>query len=446
MLSRKSKGTSLRQGEQQGGNNMAQKKSIVALAKEESIQESVSKVFDLLGGVSSLIEKGSTVVMKPNAGHVAPQESAVDTNPEVVRAVIREVRKAEPKCIIIAEAAAIGCDTLECFKACGIQAVAEEEGVKLIDIKREKDLINIPVRGYRSNISHVKLPRFLLEAEHIINLPILKAHASMVFSCALKNIKGVVQDKVHIDMHRENLTMAMMDVWYAVRADINIVDAIYAAGGYSPHTPVPEYVGCILGSKDPVAVDRVACHLSGINPDEVSYFKVAAETRLGSAVDEEIEVVGERVQDHAIKMWVPYTCGMDSWPEYTVLHENACSSCQALLALNMETLKAIGEYDKNTDAVVVVGRKASIPEDISKERLILHGNCTKKWKSRGIFIEGCPPGEGGLKDAIIDRKEYTEETITPEIIAHIEKRKAEVAPIWHDYVMEQAKIFHGKKQ
>ena len=98
---------------------MSEKKSVVALAKEPTIQESVTKVFELMGGVSSLVEKGSTVVLKPNAGHVAPPESAVCTNPDVVRAVIREVKKAEPKRIIIAEAAAIGCDTMECFEACG---------------------------------------------------------------------------------------------------------------------------------------------------------------------------------------------------------------------------------------------------------------------------------------------------------------------------------------
>ncbi len=420
------------------------KKSIVALAKEKTTQESVSKVFDLMGGVTNMIEKGSTVVLKPNAGHVAPPESAVCTSPDVVRAVIREVKKAEPAKIIVAEAAAIGCDTMECFAASGIKAVAEEEGVELIDIKKDKELISIPVRGYRSNIDKVKLPRFLVEADHIINIPILKAHASMVFSCALKNIKGTVQDKVHMDMHRQNLTMAMMDVWYAVRADINIVDAIYAAGGYSPHTPVPEYIGCILGSKDPVAVDRVACHLSGINPDGVSYFKVAEEVGMGAAHDENIEIVGEKVEDHAIKMWVPYLAGLDSWPEYNILYENACSSCQALLALNMETLKATGDYEKNTDVTIVVGRKDSIPENTPHDKLILHGNCTRKWKDRGIFIEGCPPGESGLKDAIIDRKTITKETVTPEDIERIVARKESTAPIWQKYVLEKAKEYHEK--
>ena len=353
---------------------MANKKSLVALAKGEDVQVNVTRVFDYLGGVTNMIEEGSTVILKPNVGHAAPVEYAVCTNPETVRAVIKEVKKAKPGRIIIAEASAIGCDTKECFEVSGVKKVAEEEGVELLDIKSDKDLINIPVRGYHSNISHVKLPRTIVEAEHIINLPILKAHASMVFSCALKNIKGVVQDKVHMDMHKENLTMAMMDVWYAVRADINIVDAMYAAGGFSPHTPVPLYYGCILGSYDPVAVDMIACDIAGIDTDKVDYFRVAEEAGLGVTSRENIELVGNTVEECYKKLWVPYIGGMESWPEYNILHENACSSCQALLASEMEQLRALGEYDKHTDMTIVIGRKDSIPDDIPPEKLVLHGN------------------------------------------------------------------------
>ncbi len=425
-------------------------KSLVAIAKENSVEESVKKVFDLMGGVTSLIEKGSTVVLKPNAGHVADPHSAVVTSPEVVRAVIHEVKKAEPGRIIIAEAAAIGCDTIECFKACGITQVAEEENVELIDIKREKDLINIPVRGYKSNISHVKLPRFLIEAEHIINIPILKAHASMMFSCALKNIKGVVQDKVHLDMHQQNLTMAMMDVWYAVRADINIVDAIYAGGGYSPHEPYPQYMGCVLGSKDPVAVDKVCCDLAKFDSNIVSYFKVAEEAGFGNYKDENIEVVGESVEDCAIDMWIPYLCGMDSWPEYDVYYKNACSSCQALFALNMGTMKANGMYDKYQDTAIVVGRKT--PEEMAEitakyppEKLVLHGNCLKKYMSQGIFVEGCPPAEGGLKNAMDMRKTLIESTVTPDDIDRINYLKERDKPLWHEYVIKEAEKYVNEK-
>ena len=419
-------------------------KSIVALAKEPTIQESVSRVFELLGGVENLIEPGDSVVLKPNAGHAAPPESAVCTNPEVVRAVIREVKKAKPGKLVIAEAAAVGCDTMECFRVSGIAKVAEEEGVELVDIKSDKDLITIPVRGYRSNIKRVKLPRFLLEADHIINLPILKAHASMVFSCALKNIKGTVQDRVHMDMHKQNLTMAMMDVWYAVRADINIVDAIWAAGGFSPHTPVPLKVGCILGSQDPVAVDRIACDLVGIDTDQVDYFKTAKEAGMGHSDLDEIEVVGKKVSDCFTRMWVPYVGDMSKrWPEYDVRCEGACSSCQALLALSMEKLKAIGSYEACRNTHVVIGGKNDLSDITDNENLVLHGNCTFRYLKDhpgARWIKGCPPGEGCFYQTISEG--VLHDAQTDEDVAHQRHMMEVHEPVWSSYVLEEAERFY----
>ena len=414
------------------------KKSLVAIAKGEDIQANVTKVFDLMGGVENVIRKNSTVVLKPNAGHAEPPETSVCTNPEVVRAVIREIKKAHPKKIIIAEAAAIGCDTEQCFEVSGIAAVAREEDVELKDIKRDKELVNVAVRGFRSNIDHLLLPKFLLEADHLVNLPILKAHASMVFSGALKNIKGVVQDKVHMQMHQHNLTMAMMDVWSACRADINIMDAMHAASGYSPHMPVPIDTNMILGSKDPVAIDRVACEVTGIDTSCVDYFKVAAEVGLGNYDMDMIDVVGNK------KMWIPYIGDMSTrWPEYDVRCEGACSSCQALLAINMEELKAVDEYEKNKGMTIVIGGKNKIPEDIPDEKIVLHGNCTKKYLKdhpNAYWILGCPPNEPALyltvqrKEVINGMGDQEEEIIRPCM--------ARDSKVWHDYVFAAADEYY----
>ena len=420
------------------------KKSVVALAHSKDVQENVTRVFDMLGGVTNLIEPNSTVVLKPNAGHAAPPEFAVCTHPETVRAVIREVRKANPKRIVIAESAAVGCDTMECYEACGIAKMAAEEGVELYDIKREKDLVNVAVRGYRSNISHVKLPKLLLEAEHIINLPILKAHASMVFSGALKNIKGVVQDQVHTTMHQQNLTMAMMDVWSVCRPDLNIMDVMNAASGYSPHTPTPIELDCVMGSKDPVALDRIACELTGIDPEGVDYFRVADEVGLGTTNEEDIEVVGDKVADCYKKMWVPYLEDIrNRWPEYEVHCEGACSSCQALLTLNMETLKAIGIYDENKDMVIVAGGRNTLSPDTPDEKIILHGNCTRKHLKdhpNAFFLQGCPPGEGSLYMTVVRKEAVVGQ---PELMPWIRHRMEEDAPAWRAYVEKEAAKFYG---
>lgn len=424
---------------------MSKKNSVVAIAKEDSIQASVTKVFELLGGVTNMIKKGETVVLKPNAGHAAPPESAVCTNPETLRAVIREVKKAQPYRIVVAESAAIGCDTMECFEVSGMAKVAEEEGVELYDIKAEKDLVNVAVRGYRSNIKKCKLPKLLLEADHIINLPIMKAHASMVFSCALKNIKGTVQDGVHHTMHQQNLTMAMMDVWWAVRPDINIVDAINVASGYSPHTPTPLEVGVIMGSYDPVALDLIACDVVGIDTEKVDYFRAAEEAGLGTTHRENIEIVGEKVEDVYKKMWIPYLGDMATrWPEYDIRCEGACSSCQALLALNMETLKALDEYDKNSDTTVVVGPRNTLP-DKPKEKIILHGNCTKKWADKGLWIPGCPPGEPALYMSLTEHK-VIDGGVEGMVENYIRPRMAKDQPLWKAYVTEKAKEFYAAQE
>ena len=421
------------------------KKAQVALVKSDDIQANVSRVFDLLGGVENMIKPGTVVMLKPNAGHAEPPETSVCTNPEVIRAVIREVRKANPKEIVICEAAAIGCDTEECFRVSGIQAMADEEGVECYDIKRDKDLITVAVRGYRSNINKVKLPRRLLEADHLINLPILKAHASMVFSGALKNSKGVVQDRVHMDMHKQDLTMAMMDVWSVCKADINIMDAHRAASGYSPHMPVPIETHMILGSYDPVAIDRVACEVTGIDTSGVSYFTVAEEAGLGCYSMDQIEVIGDKIEDCFQQMWIPYIGDMSKrWPEYDVRCEGGCSSCQALLAINMEELKAVNAYDENAGMTVVIGGLNEIPADIPDDKIVLHGNCTKKYLKDhpgAYHILGCPPNEPALY-LTIQRHETIDGTgdQEDEIIRPCMARDAKV---WHDYVF--AKFEEYKK-
>jgi|GEM_PF-6311001 len=53
-------------------------KSQVALVKGEDTQANVTKVFDLMGGVQNVIREGTTVILKPNAGHAEPSKLLVE--------------------------------------------------------------------------------------------------------------------------------------------------------------------------------------------------------------------------------------------------------------------------------------------------------------------------------------------------------------------------------
>jgi uncharacterized protein (DUF362 family) len=389
------------------------RKSVVSIAKGTDVAGLVADVLAPLGGVSKLIKPNSTVVIKPNAGHPHPPETSVNTSPALVTAVIREIRKARPKEIIVAEAGAVGCDTLANLEVSGIGKAAEEGGAdKIIDIKRHKDLIKVPIRDARSALKSVLLPRFLIEAEHIVNLPIFKSHVSMMFTCAMKNLKGVVQDKVHREMHQTALAEAMIDLWSVVKADLNIADMIRPAEGFGPHATMPVEFDCLVAGRDPVSVDATICRMVGLDVGRVPYFESARERGLGNYAEELIEVRGKTIQEVFKQLWLPYVKGLDAWPEYDIHTENACSSCQGLLAYTMEMLKVIGEYDKHAGTSIIIGPKKSLPEGAKRGKdLILIGDCLKKHRREGLFAPGCPPMEPPALFAIVDRKIYEGSTL-----------------------------------
>jgi len=411
-------------------------KSVVSIVKGTDPEKMVAEVFSLLGGVSSLIRPNSTVVVKPNAGHPFSPETSVNTNPAVVSAVIREVRKARPKEIILAEASARGCDTLESLEVSGIGKAAEEAGIdRIIDIKRDKDLLRIPIRDARAAVNSVQLPRFLLEATHIINMPIFKSHVAMVFTCALKNIKGVVQDTTHYQMHQTDLAASIMDLWSVIKADLTIADLIRPAEGFGPHCTSPTDFGCLVGGRDPVAVDATVCRMVGLDITKVRYFQAARERGFGNSAQSRIEVRGKKIEEVFKQLWLPYMKGLDQWPEYDIYADGACSSCQGLLAFTMERLKALGEYDKHKGLSILVGPKRELPGKDPKD-IILFGDCLKKHRGRGVYISGCPPGERYPVWSIMNRADSEELARTPRsketeaeearlILEHMEKLRRE---------------------
>jgi len=192
-----------------------------------------------------------------------------------------------------------------------------------------------------------------------------------------------VQDKVHRQMHQTVLADAMMDLWSVVRADLNIADMIRPAEGFGPHNTVPVDFGCIVAGKDPVSVDATICRMVGLAstrcPISTRHGPGAGQLCRGCHRDQ-----GQDDQRGLQTALAALPGGFDQWPEYNIKSEGACSSCQGLLAFTIEKLKALGEYDKNKGMTIIVGPKREIPQGIPKEDLLLFGDCTKKWRDKGV--------------------------------------------------------------
>jgi uncharacterized protein (DUF362 family) len=393
-------------------------KSVVSIAKGTDVEALVQRAIDLAGGIGSIMRPGATVVIKPNAGHLGVPGSSVNTTPEVVTAVINAVKKANPGKIILAESSAVGCDTMECLEVSGIRKAAEDAGVDDIrDIKSDPDLVRVRVPEPSSLIKHFDLPRFLLDADNLINVPVFKCHVSMVFTCAMKNLKGVVQDHSHYVMHTTNLAGAMMDLGDLLQdKTFTMADLYRPMEGFGPHAGTPVEFDCIVAGKDLVAVDATACRMVGLPLEKVEYFDAALEKGLGRFAEAHIEIRGEAIDDVKRQLYIPYLDGFGAFPEYDFHVKAACSTCQGLTAFTMSKLKALGEYDKNAGAHVVLGRHKDTPEELlDGEPVFLMGDCTLTLKKRldeagvtSFYVHGCPPPEPTLGWAIVDRVEMTE--------------------------------------
>ena len=150
-------------------------KSVVSIVKGTDLDEMVEKSLGHFGGAKAIIKSNSTVVVKPNAGHEGAPDSSVNTSPDVVAAVIRAVKKADPGKVILAESSAIGCDTMKCLEVSGIRKAAEDAGADEIrDIKSDEDLVTKKIENPTSYIKQVDLPRFLVEADYVVNVPMFK--------------------------------------------------------------------------------------------------------------------------------------------------------------------------------------------------------------------------------------------------------------------------------
>lgn len=178
------------------------KKARVGIAgSSDSIELMVNKAVELAGGLG-FIKSGSTVLLKPNFN--TGNQNPASVNPEVIRQVIRLVKKQNPLQIIIADRSSFWLDTEKCMNQNGISNVANEEGTELAaleDLEWEKITPKLALnwsKGFR-------IPKLLNEADYVISIPVLKTHSIANFSMAIKNWVGILYAKDRVsDLHLYN--------------------------------------------------------------------------------------------------------------------------------------------------------------------------------------------------------------------------------------------------
>jgi len=234
------------------------KKARVGISlSEESIEKKINKAVELAGGLG-FIKKDSVVLLKPNLNTGDPNPAS--TNPEVVRHVIRLVKKQNPSAILVGDRSSFWTDTVSCMKKNGVYAVAGEEGAELYPFEAD-EWIRIKPELAQNWKSGFTIPRGINLVDYIISLPVIKTHSIATFTMAIKNWVGILQPKERTaDLHMYNnkkdiFGYKLAELHLARVPDFIVMDGtrVFVDGGPTEGTAVDANI--IVASDDIIAND-----------------------------------------------------------------------------------------------------------------------------------------------------------------------------------------------
>ena len=380
-------------------------KSVVSIVRTkrnpgyDEIRAAVDKALGLIGGVRDVIKPGQLVLVKPNlAAPPADREHAVVTSPEVCGAVADVVKEmgARP---VIAESSAIGTDTEQIIADSGYLQL-REMGYEVINLKKEKDMIMLPVANGKV-FDKIQSYPLVKEADVIISVPKLKTHDQTEITCAIKNLKGLESDAHKRKTHKLGVAKGIVDLMSVIKPSLTVVDAIVCQEGLGPIYGEPVEMDLIIASRDLVAADAVCGRIIGFDPSEVMITVEAAERGFGKMKAEDIEVVGESIQS----VYRRFKRNVEDNPVEVegfrwLSKDDTCTGCRSTVMsslVDMRNSKQLGYLP----GITVITGNADIPPGTSEDSIVAVGNCVPKQKRGHRFVEGCPPNNVYVVQAIL---------------------------------------------
>ena len=265
----------------------------------------VEKGTELIGGLAKIVSPGSKVFVKIN--HLpppSPAEKGIITHPAFVEVVLDLLKEVSADITVGDD---IQSGTEDGFQISGFRQMCQRAGVRLINL-REVGFVETVCSGHF--LEKVYLSKIALDADIIINLPKLKTHSLCVFTGAVKNLYGTIPGGLRRKLHgeyirNEDFSQVVTDIFSAISPQLTIMDGIIAMEGEGPAAGSLRRLGVILTSQDAVAMDVVATKIIGLNPMDIYTTRYSDERGLGIGDLQNIEVIGERIDDVTIPDFKP---------------------------------------------------------------------------------------------------------------------------------------------
>lgn len=258
----------------------------------DRIREGLKMALEPLGGMRAFVRRGQRVLLKPNLLSAKDPSRAITTHPSIVEAVIEEVRGVGAEPVIGDSPGGIIRGIKRVWENTGMEELAGRVGVELINFEASgsKRVESGPYTYY--------IARPVLETDVIINLAKLKTHSLTLFTCAVKNMFGVIPGFRKGELHKlfpkpGEFSDMLVHLYGLVKPSLNIVDGILAMEGNGPSAGEPYELGLLIAGDDGVAVDAVAGDIIGYPENFIYTTRIGMEMGLGEGRLWNIDIQGD---------------------------------------------------------------------------------------------------------------------------------------------------------
>ena len=262
-------------------------------------ESKVVKIFRVKDGISEILKQavaesglkgGQKIFVKPNISHPEYLPGVV-TCPELLGELVGLLldRGCE---VVVGESNGFNYPCNSAFEKTGIKTAVAKAGGQVINLSEDKVVkVNFPENS--SPLKQLFLPKTVLDADAVVDLPLMKTHEFTVYSGAIKNLFGCVPSNRRIYLH-PYLPEVFHRLYTVFKPKLTIMDARIGIEGNGPTKGKPVKMNLMLVSNDALAIDITAAKIMELNWKETYLGYMAKKTGLQ---DDQIAVAGLPVSE-----------------------------------------------------------------------------------------------------------------------------------------------------
>jgi uncharacterized protein (DUF362 family) len=239
------------------------------------------------------------VFIKPNLCSKNYIPGAV-TNPQVLFHLVSLLRDRVEE-VIVGESNGYNYCCDDALNMTGVEKIVNKAGGKTVNLSDDE---TVKVQNSKTFLlRNFPLPKTLVKADSLVDVPVMKTHEFTTYSGAIKNLFGCIPNDRRIFLH-PNFDMALHDLLVLLKPKFVIMDATVSMEGNGPNRGIAIPMNLILASNNLLATDKLCTEIMGIDWNDISYLKFI--DKYLQREKTETQVIGEDIEALKRPFLIPY--------------------------------------------------------------------------------------------------------------------------------------------